>query len=39
LMSDNHIGPDIAVEVLMLEPVGVNPVAKGAIAVADRAPG
>jgi hypothetical protein len=39
LMSDNHIDPDIAVEVFMLEPVGTDPAVQAAIAVADRAPG
>ena len=38
-MSDDHIDPDIAAGVLMLEPVGADPAAQAAIAVADRAPG
>jgi uncharacterized protein YbcI len=38
-MSDEHIDPDIAAGVLMLEPVGADPVAQAAIAVVDRAPG
>jgi hypothetical protein len=39
LMSDDHIDPDIAAGVSMLEPVGADPVAQAAISVADRAPG
>ena len=38
-MSDDHIDPDVAAGVLMLEPVGADPVAQAAIAVVDRAPG
>ena len=34
-MSDNHIDPDIAVEVFILEPVGADPAVRAAIAVAD----
>jgi uncharacterized protein YbcI len=34
-MSDNHIDPDIAVEVFILEPIGTDPAVKAAIAVAD----
>jgi uncharacterized protein YbcI len=34
-MSDDHIDPDIAAGVLMLEPVGADPVAQAAIAVAE----
>ena len=37
-MSDNHIDPDIAVEVFILEPVGADPVVRAAIAVADPVP-
>ncbi|MGA2925799.1 MAG: Na-translocating system protein MpsC family protein [Solirubrobacteraceae bacterium] len=37
-MSDNHIDPDIAVEVFILEPVGADPAVQAAIAVADSAP-
>jgi uncharacterized protein YbcI len=33
-MSDNHIDPDIAVEVFILEPVGADAAAEAAIAVA-----
>jgi uncharacterized protein YbcI len=36
-MSDNHIDPDIAVEVFILEPVGADPAVQAAIAVPDRA--
>ena len=38
-MSDNHIDPDIVVEVFMREPVGVDPAVQAAIAVADRVRG
>jgi uncharacterized protein YbcI len=38
-MSDNHIDPDIAVEVFILEPLGVDPAVRAAIAVADPVPG
>ena len=38
-MSDNHIDPDIAVEVFILEPVGADPAAQAAIAVAEPAGG
>jgi len=34
-MSDNHIDPDIAVEVFILEPVGADPSVQAAIAVTD----
>jgi uncharacterized protein YbcI len=37
-MSDNHIDPDIAVEVFILEPTGQDPELKAALAVADPAP-
>ena len=37
-MSDNHIDPDIAVEVFILEPVDAAPGAQAAIAVADPVP-
>ena len=37
-MSDNHIDPDIAVEVFILEPVGEDPAVQAAIAVADSVP-
>jgi uncharacterized protein YbcI len=37
-MSDNHIDPDIAVEVFILEPVGADPAVRAAIAVADPVP-
>jgi uncharacterized protein YbcI len=37
-MSDNHIDPDIAVEVLILEPVEPDPAAQAALAVADPVP-
>jgi len=37
-MSDNHIDPDIAVEVFILEPVGADPSVQAAIAVADPVP-
>jgi uncharacterized protein YbcI len=37
-MSDNHIDPDIAVEVFILEPTNENPELKAALAVADPAP-
>ena len=30
-MSDNHIDPDIAVEVFILEPVGADPVVQAAM--------
>jgi hypothetical protein len=38
-MSDNHIDPDIAVEVFILEPVGTDLAVQAAIAVGDRAIG
>ena len=38
LMSDNHIDPDIAVEVFILEPVEADPAVRAAIAVADPVP-
>ena len=38
-MSDNHIDPDIAVEVFILEPLGADPAAEAAIAVAEPAAG
>ena len=38
-MSDNHIDPDIAVEVFILEPFGADPSTQVAIAVADPADG
>ncbi len=34
-MSDNHIDPDIAVEVFILEPIGADPAIRAAIAAAD----
>lgn len=37
-MSDNHIDPDIAVEVFILEPTREDPALKAALAVADPAP-
>jgi len=37
-MSDNHIDPDIAVEVFILEPTSEDPELKAALAVADPAP-
>ena len=37
-MSDNHIDPDIAVEVFVLEPVEADPSVQAALAVADPAP-
>jgi hypothetical protein len=37
-MSDNHIDPDIAVEVFILQPVGEDPAVQAAIAVADQRP-
>ena len=37
-MSDNHIDPDIAVEVFILEPVEADPAVRAAIAVADPVP-
>jgi uncharacterized protein YbcI len=37
-MSDNHIDPDIAVEVFVLEPLGADLGAQAAIAVADPVP-
>ena len=37
-MSDNHIDPDIAVEVFVLEPVETAPSVQAAIAVADPVP-
>ena len=36
-MSDNHIDPDIAVEVFILAPLGADPAAQAAIAVAEPA--
>jgi len=36
-MSDNHIDPDIAVEVFILQPLGEDPAVQAAIAVADPA--
>src|SRR5581483_5871251 len=38
-MSDNHIDPDIAVEVFILEPLGADPAAEAAMAVAELAGG
>src|SRR5437764_14162486 len=38
-MSDNHIDPDIAVEVFILEPTREDPAVQAAIAVADPVPG
>jgi uncharacterized protein YbcI len=38
-MSDNHIDPDIAVEVFILEPLGADPAVQAAIAVAEPAGG
>jgi uncharacterized protein YbcI len=38
-MSDDHIDPDIAAGVLMLEPDGTDPVAQAGIAAVDRAHG
>jgi uncharacterized protein YbcI len=38
-MSDNHIDPDIAVEVFILEPIQPDPAVKAAIAVAEPAGG
>ena len=37
-MSDNHIDPDIAVEVFILEPIGADPASAAAIAAADPRP-
>lgn len=37
-MSDNHIDPDIAVEVFILKPVDADPSVQAAIAVADPVP-
>jgi uncharacterized protein YbcI len=37
-MSDNHIDPDIAVEVFILEPIDGDPALRSALAVADRRP-
>jgi uncharacterized protein YbcI len=37
-MSDNHIDPDIAVEVFILEPLGAGPSVRAALAVADPVP-
>jgi hypothetical protein len=34
-MSDNHIDPDIAVEVFILEPIGEDPAIRATIAAAD----
>jgi uncharacterized protein YbcI len=38
-MSDNHIDPDIAVEVFILEPLGADTGVQAAIAVAEQAGG
>lgn len=38
-MSDNHIDPDIAVEVFILEPLVEDPVVQVALAAADSRPG
>jgi hypothetical protein len=38
-MSHNHIDPDIAVEVFILEPAGTDTGVQAAIAVADPAGG
>ncbi|MGO9906810.1 MAG: Na-translocating system protein MpsC family protein [Solirubrobacteraceae bacterium] len=38
-MSDNHIDPDIAVEVFILEPVGEDAAVQAAIMVAETASG
>jgi uncharacterized protein YbcI len=38
-MSDNHIDPDIAVEVFILAPAGEDSAVQTAIAVADPVPG
>jgi hypothetical protein len=38
-MSGDHTDPDIAARVLIVEPVGADPVAQAAIAVVDRAAG
>jgi uncharacterized protein YbcI len=37
-MSDNHIDPDIAVEVFILEPLEADATVRAALAVADRRP-
>ena len=37
-MSDNHIDPDIAVEVFIFEPVGADPAVQAALAVAEPVP-
>jgi uncharacterized protein YbcI len=37
-MSDNHIDPDIAVEVFILEPIDSDPAISAALTVADRRP-
>ena len=37
-MSDNHIDPDIAVEVFILEPLDPDPSIRAALAVADPRP-
>jgi uncharacterized protein YbcI len=34
-MSDNHIDPDIAVEVFILEPIGADPAIRAVIAAAN----
>ena len=34
-MSDNHIDPDIAVEVFILEPLGADPAVRAALAASD----
>jgi uncharacterized protein YbcI len=36
-MSDNHIDPDIAVEVFILEPLGADPANQATVAMADSA--
>ena len=38
-MSDNHIDPDIAVEVFILEPLGEDPASRAAMAVAEPVSG
>lgn len=37
-MSDNHIDPDIAVEVFILEPLGAEPALHTALAAAEPVP-
>lgn len=37
-MSDDHIDPDIAVELFILEPLEAGPGAQAALAVADPVP-